>query len=62
MGLPRLFSVEGQFRIALLEAELDFARRLAADIESGALDGTDWWRAVHRGGGMPSLPPFTDQP
>jgi DNA-binding PadR family transcriptional regulator len=63
MGLPRLFSVEGQFRIVLLEAELDFARRLAADIESGALDGTDWWRAVHRGGGdLPSLPPFTDPP
>ena len=63
MGLPRLFSVEGQFRIVLLEAELDFARRLAADIESGALDGVDWWRAVHRGGGEPLvLPPFTDQP
>ena len=63
MGLPRLFSVEGQFRIVLLEAELDFARRLATDIESGALGGADWWRAVHRGGGDPvSLPPFTDQP
>jgi len=63
MGLPRLFSVEGQFRIVLLEAEFDFARRLAADIESGALDGADWWRAVHRGGGDPvPLPPFTDQP
>ena len=62
MGLPRLFSIEGQFRRVLLEAELDFARRLAADIESGALDGVDWWRAVHRGGAdPPQLPPFTDQ-
>jgi DNA-binding PadR family transcriptional regulator len=63
MGLPRLFSVEGQFRMVLLEAELDFVRRLAADIESGTLDGIDFWRAVHRGGGDPVvLPPFTDQP
>jgi DNA-binding PadR family transcriptional regulator len=63
MGLPRLFSIEGQFRIVLLEAELGFARRLAADIESGALDGVDWWRAVHRSGGDPVLqPPFTDEP
>jgi DNA-binding PadR family transcriptional regulator len=60
MGLPRLFSIEGQFRIVLLQAELDFARRLAADIESGALGGVDWWRAVHQGGGEPvALPPFT---
>jgi DNA-binding PadR family transcriptional regulator len=63
MGLPRLFSVEGLFRMVLLEAELDFVRRLAADIESGTLDGIDFWRAVHRGGGDPVLlPPFTDQP
>jgi DNA-binding PadR family transcriptional regulator len=62
MGLPQLFSIEGQFRRVLLEAELDFARRLAADIESGALDGVDWWQAVHRGGAdPPQLPPFTDQ-
>ncbi|MGD0311980.1 MAG: PadR family transcriptional regulator [Acidimicrobiales bacterium] len=63
MGLPRLFSIEGRFRIVLLEAELDFARRLAADIESGALDGVHWWRAVHQGGDDPVLlPPFTDEP
>ncbi len=63
MGLPRLFSIEGQFRRVLLETELDFARRLASDIESGALDGVDWWQAIHRGGGDPlQLPPFTDQP
>jgi hypothetical protein len=62
MGLPRLFSIEGHFRIVLLEAELDFARRLAADMESGALDGVDWWRAVHRGDGVPALlPPFTQE-
>ncbi len=60
MGLPRIFSLEGEYRIALLGAELDFAGRLATDIESGALDGVDWWRSVHEAAGEPiALPPFT---
>jgi DNA-binding PadR family transcriptional regulator len=46
-GLPRLFWIEGQFRHRLREVELDFVRRLVADIESGALEGVQWWRAVH---------------
>jgi DNA-binding PadR family transcriptional regulator len=63
MGLPLLFSIEGRFRIVLLECELDFARRLAADIESGALGGVDWWRAVHQGDGDPVLlPPVLSSP
>ena len=37
-GLPRLFWIESEFRIVLREAELDFVRRLAADIESGSLE------------------------
>jgi DNA-binding PadR family transcriptional regulator len=62
MGLPRLFSVESQFRIIFLEAELEFARRLAADIGSGALDGVDWWRSVHDGSREPvALPPFIEE-
>jgi len=61
IGLPQIFSVEGMYRIALLEAELDFVRRLAADIESGVLGGVDWWRSVHVSGAEPvALPPFTD--
>ncbi len=61
IGLPKIFSVEDRFRIALLEAEHDFVRRLAADIESEALEGVDWWRQVHQSGiEPPSLPPFTD--
>ena len=58
----QIFSVEGQFRIALLEAELDFVRRLAADIESGALGRR---RLVAPASTSPAsspslLPPFTD--
>ena len=56
MGLPRIFAVEGFYRIALLEAELDFTHQLADDIESGTLGGVDWWRSVHEAGGEPALP------
>ncbi len=63
VGLPRLFSVEGQFRIVLLEAELDFVHRLNADIRSGALSGVDWWNSVHNDGTGPvALPPLPDRP
>jgi DNA-binding PadR family transcriptional regulator len=46
-ALPRLFMVEEEYRVALLEAELEFTRKLIADIESGALDGIDLWRSFH---------------
>jgi DNA-binding PadR family transcriptional regulator len=46
-GLPRLFWVEGEYETVLREAELGYVRRLIADIESGALDGLDWWRRLH---------------
>jgi len=43
-GLPRLFLLEDDFMAHLLEAELDWIRRLIKDIESGALDGLDHWK------------------
>ena len=46
-GVPRLFWVEAEFDMALREAELGYVRQLVADIESGALDGTAWWRDMH---------------
>jgi DNA-binding PadR family transcriptional regulator len=46
-GLPRLFWVEAEFDMVLREAELGYVRQLAADIESGALDGAGWWREIH---------------
>jgi DNA-binding PadR family transcriptional regulator len=46
-GLPRLFWVEAEFDMVLREAELGYVRQLIADIESGALDGADWWRELH---------------
>lgn len=49
-GLPRLFWVEREFRLALRETELAYTRKLAADIASGQLEGTEWWREIHRRG------------
>jgi DNA-binding PadR family transcriptional regulator len=46
-GLPDLFLVETLFSIAMLKAELDFVRALAADIRRGTFPGVDLWRQIH---------------
>jgi DNA-binding PadR family transcriptional regulator len=56
-GLPRLFWVEGEYGTALREAELGYVRQLIADIKSGALDGTQWWRELHASSDGPVEPP-----
>ncbi len=53
--LPRLFVVEHDYRIAMREAELRFVRELIEEIESGSLDGIEWWRAIHTPEGGPDL-------
>jgi hypothetical protein len=45
--LPDIFLVESQFRRWMLAAELDFVRRLADDIRTGAFGGTAVWRRMH---------------
>jgi DNA-binding PadR family transcriptional regulator len=47
-GLPRLFELEIEYKIALARAELDFTRLLVADIESETLSGLDLWRSWYR--------------
>jgi DNA-binding PadR family transcriptional regulator len=62
-GLPRLFLIEDDYMRALLETELEFTRRLAADIRSGDLEGlADWhkWHEALQSGGP--LPDFTVPP
>jgi DNA-binding PadR family transcriptional regulator len=59
VGMPRLFWVEAEFDMVLREAELGYVRQLAADIESGALDGAAWWRELHeRPDDVPPPPPL----
>jgi DNA-binding PadR family transcriptional regulator len=57
-GLPRLLWIESEYGVVLREAELDYVRKLIRDIESGALDGLEWWREIHaRGDDEPAAPP-----
>jgi DNA-binding PadR family transcriptional regulator len=60
-GLPRLLWVEAEFGTLLREAELGYVRSLIRDIESGSLDGLDWWRDIHSGDddGAAIPPPLT---
>ncbi len=44
-GIPHLFLIENDYVIALLRTEIEFTRRLVADIESGEIDGLDEWRS-----------------
>lgn len=46
-GLPRLFGLEGEYEEVLMEAELDWVRKLVEEIESGSLDGLAMWRTFH---------------
>jgi DNA-binding PadR family transcriptional regulator len=48
-GVPRVFLVEVEYERALRDAELEFTRKLARDIESGSIDGLDQWATFHAG-------------
>jgi DNA-binding PadR family transcriptional regulator len=41
---PRIFWVESEFRLALLEAESAYLHRLVEDIRTDTLDGSAFWR------------------
>jgi DNA-binding PadR family transcriptional regulator len=47
MRLPEIFVVETHYRRAILAAELEFVRTLAARIRSSSLGGTSLWRRLH---------------
>ena len=44
MGLPQLFWVESEFRLALIRTEAEFASRLADRIRDDELEGAAFWR------------------
>ncbi|WP_346538450.1 helix-turn-helix transcriptional regulator [Micromonospora sp. DPT] len=50
VGLPRLFLVEDEYRLALLRTELDWVRGLAADLRAGTLTWSGEWLAGWTGG------------
>jgi DNA-binding PadR family transcriptional regulator len=47
-GLPRLFAIEGEYAVSMLEAELAWTRNLADEIRSGTLADLDQWTAMHQ--------------
>jgi DNA-binding PadR family transcriptional regulator len=51
---PRLFAIETEYREALAQAELEWTRRLIADIRSGQFDGLAQWRTFHAARTEPS--------
>jgi hypothetical protein len=56
-GLPRLVWVEHEFESVLREAELGYVHDLIRDIESGALEGMQWWRQIHERDDDAPIPP-----
>jgi len=54
-GLPRLFGIEGEYEVVLLDAEIDFIDRLVKDIESRSLSGVEEWAVWYRSGEWPSF-------
>jgi hypothetical protein len=49
-GVPGLFAVELEYRIAMREAELAFTQSLAGQIRAESLDGLALWTGYHRPG------------
>lgn len=45
--VPDIFSVEAYYKMAMMQAELDFTLDLIAKIESGELSGIGSWRGIH---------------
>ena len=57
-GLPRLFWVEEEYRDRIRAAEMDYVKALLRDIESGALEGSEWWHEIHERGFDQAGAPF----
>jgi hypothetical protein len=52
--LPRLLLIEGEYHVAMREAELSWVQRLAGELEAGTLEGQDGWRHVYETGEAPT--------
>src|SRR5262249_41532203 len=47
-GLARLFLIEGEYQLAMREAELAWTRTLVGEITSGTMEGVAEWAAIQR--------------
>ncbi|NUU17123.1 PadR family transcriptional regulator [Cellulomonas humilata] len=48
MGLPAIFSLESEYEVAIVRAELGFVAALATSIADGSFEGVALWRDLHR--------------
>ena len=51
--LPRLFLVEAEYQVHMVEAQAEWIRGFLQEIESGSLPGVDVWRRFHETGELP---------
>ncbi|MEU9342142.1 PadR family transcriptional regulator [Streptomyces sp. NPDC048278] len=56
--LPRLFVVEVEYHLHMLEAQTDWVRGFVREIRDGSLPGVEGWRRFHETGEFP--PEFTE--
>ncbi|MFG2956983.1 PadR family transcriptional regulator [Streptomyces sp. NPDC048291] len=56
--LPRLFVVEVEYHLHMLEAQTDWVRGFVREIRDGSLPGVEGWRRFHETGEVP--PEFTE--
>jgi DNA-binding PadR family transcriptional regulator len=54
-GLPRLFLIEGEYHVAMREAELSWVRNVVAEFSAGTFPGLDLWRRWHETGERPEI-------
>lgn len=52
--VPRIFLIESEFAVAMVEAEAAWVRGLLAEIANGTLAGVTEWRLAHETGEMPA--------
>jgi DNA-binding PadR family transcriptional regulator len=55
--VPRMFLIEGEFHLALREAEVAWVRSLLSDLRDGTLPGVPEWRHFHETGEVPNFGP-----
>lgn len=51
--LPRIFLVEIEYKLHMIEAEADWIRTLRTEVADGSLSGLDGWRSLHETGEIP---------
>jgi DNA-binding PadR family transcriptional regulator len=51
--LPRIFLVETEYKLHMVEAEAEWVRGFLRELEGGTLDGVKQWRSFHETGKVP---------